>query len=37
MTDHPCRIAFFDAKSYDRGSFNPINEREYHYLSLIHI
>lgn len=31
MTDHPCRIAFFDAKSYDRGSFNPINEREYHY------
>ncbi|MFR1412234.1 MAG: 2-hydroxyacid dehydrogenase, partial [Akkermansia sp.] len=31
MTDHPCRIAFFDAKSYDRDSFNPINEREYHY------
>ena len=31
MTDHPCRIAFFAAKSYDRGSFNPINEREYHY------
>ena len=31
MTDHSCRIAFFDAKPYDRDSFNPINEREFHY------
>lgn len=31
MTTPSCRIAFFDAKSYDRDSFNPVNEREYHY------
>ena len=30
MTDHSCRIAFFDAKPYDRDSFNPVNEREFH-------
>lgn len=31
MADQPCRIAFFDAKPYDRDSFNPINERDFHY------
>ena len=31
MTGHSCRIAFFDAKPYDRDSFNSVNEREFHY------
>lgn len=31
MTAHSCRIAFFDAKPYDRDSFNSVNEREFHY------
>ena len=31
MTVHSCRIAFFDAKPYDRDSFNSVNEREFHY------
>lgn len=31
MTAPSCRIAFFDAKPYDRDSFNPINEHRYHY------
>ncbi len=31
MTHPSCRIAFFDAKPYDRDSFNPINERDFHY------
>ena len=30
MTGHSCRIAFFDAKPYDRDSFNSVNEREFH-------
>lgn len=31
MTAHSCRIAFFDAKPYDRDSFNSVNERRFHY------
>ena len=30
MNVHSCLIAFFDAKPYDRDSFNSVIDRDFH-------